>query len=115
MRNLTEFIFEVAGISAEAKISQELAQLRNQKKRENERKEQYVEWSKPENIETRKLEHTEVSRKSFESIRQAWGIPLEDEPLPENLPAHMKGQPPSTIRAMLRQEKEWTPEIYSKK
>jgi hypothetical protein len=72
----------------------------------------YKEWSDPKNIEIRRKEWEaqkekadSMGKKARENIRRELGIPLEDPPLPDPLPDHLKGQPASTIRAMLRQEK----------
>lgn len=67
------------------------------------------EWSKKENIEARLKEFEEKSEEVLErakrmsqKIRIEMGLPLEDPPLPDSIPEDLKGQPPSTIRAMLR-------------
>lgn len=75
------------------------------------KKAEYAEWSKPENIELRKKEleerapaALELAKKMSKEIREFFNLPSDDPLLPENVPEHMKGQSPSTIRAMLRQE-----------
>lgn len=59
-----------------------------------------IEWSKPENIAARIKEHEEAA----EAALKAAGGRKELEPLPplDELPAYMRGQSESTIRAMLK-------------
>ncbi len=88
-------------------------------------KQEYIEWSKPENIAARLKQYEEEAPKALErglkmkeQIRKDLNIPLEDPPLPKELSKEMRGQSESTIRAMLRQESmeyNWKLNIWEKK
>ncbi len=89
------------------------AEIKNAAIRHMKRMAFYKHWSSPEEIKKRQEEHearagAALARAKLmsDSAREALGIP-EDPPLPDekDLPAHMRGQSPSTIRAMLRHER----------
>ncbi len=94
---------------AKVQAAQELAAIKNAAIRHEERMAKYRAWVTPEAIAERKKRHEEEAAAALEqgmAMRRAAGLPDEDEPIPEVLPTYMKGQSPSTIRAMLRQERE---------
>lgn len=69
------------------------------------------EWSKPENIVLRMKEQEELAPLALEAgkklaarIKEEFNIPDDIDFDYENVPKHMRGQSPSTIRAMLRHE-----------
>lgn len=108
---LPSYIEQVNYVDMQVKFAQEMAAIRNQTIRACARLNFYKEWSDPENIKERlekfAAEAEESLKKSLElkrAIREAQGLPLEDPPLPEVLPQHMRGQAESTIRRMLAHE-----------
>lgn len=76
---------------------------------QQERLEATKEWSKAENIakrikefEEKSAEALELGKKLAQQIREQLGLPSEDPPIPDPLPDDLKGQHPSTIKAILR-------------
>ncbi len=78
----------------------------------------------PEEIAKRKEEHEKMAALALEngltlakSFKEYLGLTEDDDiPIPDELPAHMKGQSISTIKAMLRQERDThkkLPNIFS--
>ncbi len=100
----------------EIRLAQERAEIENAAKRHQHKMAQYQAWSEPEAVNQRRIAHEEAAAAALakaqamsKHAREALGMPLEDPPLPPEaeLPKEMRGQAPSTIRAMLRQ-KNWT-------
>ncbi len=114
--HLPGIIIQDESMSMAVQEAQLKADLKNAAKRHAERMEKYTDWVKPEEIAKRWAKHEEgaaaalaLAKSESAAAREALGLPAEDPPLPDekDLPKHMRGQSPSTIRAMLRQEKGW--------
>lgn len=92
--------------------AQQRAEIENASKRQAERKEKYEAWSDPEAIQYRKILH---EKKSFESLQtmKAAGQCEDPTPLPsdDELPKHMRGQQPSTVRAWIRGNPKWEQKV----
>jgi hypothetical protein len=104
---LPSIIDEAFYLSADVQEAQMKAEMKNAAIRRAERKAFHDEWIKPENIAKRKEENERVAAASLARIREALNIG-EPEPIPpdDQLPRHMRGQSPSTIRAFLRHQRE---------
>ncbi len=92
---------------SQAAAAQTDAEIQNGIKRFKERMEHYRTWVDPKNIAERWRTYAESSKAALEAGKAA-GRNLEPLPVPDPLPAHMKGQSPSTIQAMLRNG--WKPD-----
>lgn len=94
---------QIAGFE-EAAQAQSMAEIRNAIKRHQERMAHYTEWVRAKNI----MERLERHEKEAAAALAAAGPKRSVIPLPDPLPECMKGQPASTIQAMLRNG--WRPE-----
>lgn len=98
-------IIEFNQIQQDIEQAQSMAEIKNAMKRHAERMELITDWSKPDAITERLAKIAEGAIAALEAGKRA-ARGLEDIPLPDPLPKHMRGQSLSTIKAMLRHEKE---------
>ncbi len=112
---------ENQGIVSEASIlapsvqsAQREAETRNAAKRQAERQAKMDAWQDPEVMAYRKAMHEKGAIESLWSMRRNGECAIDrDVPIPPDseLPVHMRGQQPSTVRAFLRGNDEWTKKV----
>ncbi len=88
--------------------AQELAAIRNDAIRQAERTEKLEAWQDPDAMANRKMLNDRQAFLSLQALKAAGECELET-PLPADseLPKHMRGQQPSTVRAWIRSSPEW--------
>ncbi|MES2347847.1 MAG: hypothetical protein V4641_09800 [Pseudomonadota bacterium] len=109
------------GIIAEAKIlapsvesAQREAETRNAAKRQAERQAKMDAWQDPEAMAYRKAVHEKGAIESLWELRANGQCAIDrDVPVPPDseLPKHMRGQAPSTVRAFLRGSADWKAKV----
>lgn len=108
MRNNTFIPAHIQAADLEAAAAaQSEAEIKNAIKRHMARMAMYTDWVKQENIDAR-LEAAKKSAAEALERGKEMGRNLELLPVPDPLPDYMKGQAPSTIQSMLRNN--WKPE-----
>ncbi len=111
-------------LSIEVIGAQLFAEAKNAKEYEERHTNAWKALCTPEEIARRHAEHEKMAALALEnglvlakSFKEYLGLTEDDDiPIPDELPAHMKGQSISTIKAMLRQERDThkkLPNIFS--
>ncbi len=113
------------GIIAEANIlapsvesAQREAETRNAAKRQAERQAKFDAWKDPEVMAYRKAVHEKGAIESLWGMRATGECAADrDVPIPPDseLPKHMRGQAPSTVRAFLRGSAAWEAKVDAHK
>lgn len=98
-------IQEADSMARKVQEAQEMAAIKNAAKRHAERMAKYRAWVDPEAIARRREQHEREAAAALAATKAALGT-TEEEPIPDDLPPHMRGQSPSTIRKMLKHERE---------
>lgn len=110
---IPSIIEQADAMTLKVQEAQSLAEIKNAARRHAERMAFFKAWVHPKAIAERKERHERdafaalaMAHEMSSQARKALGLD-EDPPLPDakDLPPHMRGQSPSTIRAMLRHER----------
>lgn len=97
---------DVLGLAVSA--AQQEAEIKNAAKRQAERQAKFDAWIDPEAMTSRRILNDLKAFKSLLAIKDAGGMALP-VPLPsdDQLPKHMRGQQPSTVRAWMARHPDW--------
>ncbi len=92
--------------------AQDLAAIKNAAKRQAERQEKYELWSDPEAMEYRRILHAKESFESLRALKVSGQCVLQCPVPPDSeLPKHLRGQQPSTLRKLLAGDPEWEKKV----
>ena len=105
-------IEQVDIINQQIRQAQELSEIKNAAIRQTQRNEKMQLWQDPEMMAHRHARIVQQSMESLWNLREA-GMSELLTPLPPDseLPKHMRGQQPSTVRSWLRDQPEWQEKI----
>ncbi len=107
-------IIEANILAPSVESAQREAETRNAAKRQAERQAKMDAWQDPEAMMYRKALHEKGAMESLWAMRRDGECAVDrDVPIPPDseLPAHMRGQAPSTVRAYLRGSADWKAKV----